>query len=153
MPHSSSSGPADLARIEASLTGPGAPFAVVRAEHGPLVYANGPRTLREFVEATWAFGDQPFLISGERTCSYGEFFAAASSLARRLTDSYGLRPGDRAVLAMRNHSEWQIAFWAVQLAGLVAVPLNTWWTEGSSATPSTTASLWCSWPTPSRCRR
>ncbi|MEU8706027.1 class I adenylate-forming enzyme family protein [Streptomyces sp. NPDC048565] len=130
MPHSSSSGPADLARIEASLTGPGAPFAVVRAEHGPLVYANGPRTLREFVEATWAFGDQPFLISGERTCSYGEFFAAASSLARRLTDAYGLRPGDRAVLAMRNHPEWQIAFWAVQLAGLVAVPLNTWWTEG-----------------------
>ncbi|MFD9287128.1 class I adenylate-forming enzyme family protein [Streptomyces sp. NPDC060030] len=120
----------DRARIEASLTAPGAPFAVVRAEHGPLVYANGPRTLREFVETTWAFGDQPFLVSGERTCSYGEFFAAASALARRLTDAYGLRPGDRAVVAMRNHPEWQIAFWAVQLAGLVAVPLNAWWTEG-----------------------
>ncbi|MFG2588891.1 class I adenylate-forming enzyme family protein [Streptomyces sp. NPDC048438] len=132
MPHaepSSSSEPTAPARIEASLTGPGAPFAVVRAEHGPLIYANGPRTLREFVEATWAFGDQPFLISGERVCSYGEFFAAASSLARRLTESYGLRPGDRAVVAMRNRPEWQIAFWAAQLAGLVAVPLNTWWTE------------------------
>ncbi|MFJ4842468.1 class I adenylate-forming enzyme family protein [Streptomyces sp. NPDC088746] len=132
MPHaepSSSSEPAAPARIEASLTGPGAPFAVVRAEHGPLIYANGPRTLREFVETTWAFGDQPFLISGERVCSYGEFFAAASSLARRLTESYGLRPGDRAVVAMRNRPEWQIAFWAAQLAGLVAVPLNTWWTE------------------------
>ncbi|MFH9616125.1 class I adenylate-forming enzyme family protein [Streptomyces pratensis] len=121
--------PAALARIEASLTGPGAPFAVVRAEHGPLVYAHGPRTLREFVETTWAFGDQPFLISGERVLAYGEFFAAASSLARRLNESYGLRPGERAVVAMRNHPEWQIAFWAVQLAGLVAVPLNTWWTE------------------------
>ncbi|MFE4215221.1 class I adenylate-forming enzyme family protein [Streptomyces sp. NPDC056844] len=133
MPHtdrSSSPDPAAPARIEASLTAPGAPFAVVRAEHGPLVYANGPRTLREFVETTWAFGDQPFLISGERTCSYGEFFAAASSLARRLTDVYGLRPGARAVVAMRNRPEWQIAFWAAQLAGLVAVPLNTWWTEG-----------------------
>ena len=42
---------------------------------------------------------------------------------------YGLRPGDRAVVAMRNHPEWQIAFWAAQLAGLVAVPLNAWWTE------------------------
>ncbi|MFE7756705.1 class I adenylate-forming enzyme family protein [Streptomyces sp. NPDC057429] len=121
------------ARREAVLTAPGAPFAVVRAEHGPLVYANGPRTLHEFVETTWAFGDQPFLIAGERTCTYAEFFAAASALARRLAGPYGLRPGDRAVVAMRNHPEWQIAFWAVQMAGLVAVPLNAWWTEAEFA--------------------
>ncbi|MEU1439221.1 class I adenylate-forming enzyme family protein [Streptomyces sp. NPDC005786] len=124
----------EAARVRAALTGPGGPFAVVRAEDGPqagaLVYADGPRTLREFVETTWAFGDQPFLIAGERSCSYGEFFAAASALACRLSETYGLRPGDRAVVAMRNHPEWQIAFWAAQLAGLVAVPLNAWWTEG-----------------------
>ncbi|MFE9909953.1 class I adenylate-forming enzyme family protein [Streptomyces clavifer] len=117
------------ARSDETLTAPGAPFAVVRSDRGPLVYANGPRTLHEFVETTWAFGDQPFLIAGERTCTYAEFFAAASALARRFTDTYGLRSGDRAVIAMRNHPEWQIAFWAVQLAGLVAVPLNAWWTE------------------------
>ncbi|MFE3941191.1 class I adenylate-forming enzyme family protein [Streptomyces sp. NPDC059118] len=126
-------------RIEAALTGPGAPFAVVRTEDGtdgtggthvgPLVYADGPRTLREFVETTWAFGDRPFLISAERSYSYAEFFAAASALACRMTGTYGLRRGDRAVVAMRNHPEWQIAFWAAQLAGLVAVPLNASWTE------------------------
>ncbi|MFF3174602.1 class I adenylate-forming enzyme family protein [Streptomyces sp. NPDC057900] len=119
-------------RVVAALTGPGGPFAVVRAEDGPqagaLVYADGPGTLREFVETTWAFGDQPFLISEERGYTYGEFFAAASALACRLSEGYGLRPGDRAVVAMRNHPEWQIAFWAAQLAGLVAVPLNAWWT-------------------------
>nr|WTB31825.1 acyl--CoA ligase [Streptomyces sp. NBC_00830] len=124
---------AAAARIEAALTGPGAPFAVVRLQDGPqagaLVYADGPRTLREFVETTWAFGDQPFLIAAERSYSYAEFFAAASALACRLTEVHGLRPGDRAVVAMRNHPEWQIAFWAAQLAGLVAVPLNAWWTE------------------------
>ncbi|MFJ8619087.1 class I adenylate-forming enzyme family protein [Streptomyces clavifer] len=117
------------ARSDETLTAPGAPFAVVRSDRGPLIYANGPCTLHEFVETTWAFGDQPFLIAGERTCTYAEFFAAASALARRFTDTYGLRSGDRAVIAMRNHPEWQIAFWAVQLAGLVAVPLNAWWTE------------------------
>ncbi|RPK77681.1 Long-chain-fatty-acid--CoA ligase [Streptomyces sp. ADI97-07] len=117
------------ARSDETLTAPGAPFAVVRSDRGPLIYANGPRTLHEFVETTWAFGDQPFLIAGERTCTYAEFFAAASALARRFTDTYGLRSGDRAVIAMRNHPEWQIAFWAAQLAGLVAVPLNAWWTE------------------------
>ncbi|MDJ1644680.1 class I adenylate-forming enzyme family protein [Streptomyces pakalii] len=116
-------------RIHTLLTGPGAPFAVVRGEQGVLEYADGPRTLREFVETTWAFGDTPFLIAGERTYSYSEFFAAASALAVRLRERYGLRSGDRAVVAMRNHPEWQIAFWAVQLAGLIAVPLNAWSTE------------------------
>ncbi|MFJ1720878.1 class I adenylate-forming enzyme family protein [Streptomyces sp. NPDC088244] len=144
MPHIDQTGPTPAApdpaavaaaalRIEAALTAPGAPFAVVRTEAGahvgPLVYADGPRTLREFVETTWAFGNRPFLISAERSYSYAEFFAAASALACRMTGTYGLGRGDRAVVAMRNHPEWQIAFWAAQLAGLVAVPLNAWWTE------------------------
>ncbi|MDQ1010198.1 long-chain acyl-CoA synthetase [Streptomyces sp. V4I23] len=115
--------------VRDGLTAPGAPFAVVRGEDGALQYAAGPRTLREFVEATWAYGERPFLIAESRTYTYGEFFAAACALARRFTDVYGLRPGDRAAIAMRNHPEWQIAFWAAQLAGLVAVPLNAWWTE------------------------
>ncbi|GGU32860.1 class I adenylate-forming enzyme family protein [Streptomyces lavendofoliae] len=113
---------------DAVLTAPGAPFAVVTAGDGRPVYAAGPRTLREFAEVTWAFGEQPFLVAEDRTYTYGEFFAAACVLARRFTDVYGLRPGDRAVVAMRNHPEWQVAFWAAQLAGLVAVPLNAWWT-------------------------
>ncbi|MFD8688656.1 class I adenylate-forming enzyme family protein [Streptomyces sp. NPDC059651] len=125
------------ARVHAALSGPRGPFAVVREEYGPqagsLVYADGPRTLREFVETTWAFGDQPFLIAGERGCSYGEFFAAASQLACRLSERYGLRPGDRAVVAMSDCPEWQIAFWAAQLAGLVAVPLDVRWTEDEFA--------------------
>ncbi|MGO4633199.1 class I adenylate-forming enzyme family protein [Streptomyces sp. 2RAF24] len=94
------------------------------------MYVGGPRTLREFVEATWGYGDRPFLVAEDRVLSYREFFDAACGLARRLLDVHGLRPGDRAVVAMRNHPEWQIAFWAAQLAGLVAVPLNAWWTEG-----------------------
>ncbi|MGW7432058.1 class I adenylate-forming enzyme family protein [Streptomyces sp. NPDC054861] len=110
--------------VAARLTGPGAPFAV---EDG--VYVDGPRTLREFVEVTWAYGDRPFLLHGGGTMSYREFFDAACGLARSLVGEHGLRPGDRAVVAMRNHPEWQIAFWAAQLAGLVAVPLNAWWTE------------------------
>ncbi|MFE3377973.1 class I adenylate-forming enzyme family protein [Streptomyces anulatus] len=118
------------ARIAASLTAPGAPFAVVVGEQGTPEYADGPRTLREFVETTWAYRDTPFLIAGEQRYSYAEFFAAASALAVRLRERYGLRSGDRAVIAMRNHPEWQIAFWAAQLAGLVAVPLNAWWAEG-----------------------
>ncbi|MEU8620086.1 class I adenylate-forming enzyme family protein [Streptomyces sp. NPDC048623] len=108
----------------AALTAPGAPFVVADG-----VYTGGPRTLREFVEATWGYGDRPFLVSEDGVLGYRAFFDAACGLARRLVDVHGLRPGDRAVVAMRNHPEWMIAFWAAQLAGLVAVPLNAWWTE------------------------
>lgn len=124
VPHPQTSDPA-LAR----LTAPGAPFAVERSEDGALEYVSGPRTLREFAETTWAFGERPFLVAESGTLTYGEFFAAASALACRFTEEYGLVPGDRAAIAMRNHPEWQIAFWAAQLAGVVAVPLNAWWTE------------------------
>ncbi|MDV9187881.1 class I adenylate-forming enzyme family protein [Streptomyces sp. SR27] len=113
---------------EARLTAPGAPFAVSEG-----VYVSGPRTLREFVETTWAYGDRVFLVSEDGATTYREFFDAACGLARQLTGEYGLRPGDRAVVAMRNLPEWQIAFWAAQLAGLVAVPLNAWWTEDEFA--------------------
>ncbi|WNO74016.1 class I adenylate-forming enzyme family protein [Streptomyces sp. AM8-1-1] len=114
---------------EETLSAPGAPFAVVRGEDGGLLYADGPRSLREVVEATWAYGDRPFLVGERAVYTYREFFARASALAGRFVGEYGLRPGDRAAVAMRNHPEWQIAFWATQLAGLVAVPLNAWWTE------------------------
>ncbi|MGW0560057.1 class I adenylate-forming enzyme family protein [Streptomyces sp. NPDC003016] len=122
-----------LRAAEAALTAPGAPFEVVRAEDGSPLYAGGPRTLREFAEATWAYGDRPFLVAESGTYTYGEFFAAACALARRFVEEYGLVPGDRAVIAMRNHPEWQVAFWAAQLAGLVAVPLNGWWTGAEFA--------------------
>ncbi|MFF6971382.1 class I adenylate-forming enzyme family protein [Streptomyces tsukubensis] len=111
----------------------GGPFEVVRGESGALEYVNAPRTLVDFVEATWAHGDRPFLVAEEVVWSYREFFAAATALARRFTEEYGLAPGERAAVLMRNRPEWQVAFWAAQFAGLVAVPLNAWWTEGELA--------------------
>ncbi|WP_405616740.1 AMP-binding protein [Streptomyces sp. NBC_01508] len=112
-----------------ALTAPGAPFEVVRAEDGSLMYADGPRTLREFVETTWAYGDRPFLVGGDGASlrTYGDFFAAATTLANHFVDTYGLRPGDRAAVLMGDRPDWQTAFWATQLAGLVAVPLGAAW--------------------------
>ena len=51
-----------------------------------------------------------------------------AGLAAWLVDEQGLRPGDRVAIAMRNVPEWTVAFWAAMVAGLVAVPLNAWWT-------------------------
>ncbi|AQU68185.1 class I adenylate-forming enzyme family protein [Streptomyces niveus] len=119
----------------AALTAPGAPFEVVRAENGSLMHADGPRTLREFVETTWAYGERPFLVGGDGTVllTYGEFFAAATALANRFVDTYALRPGDRAAVLMGDRPDWQTAFWATQLAGLVAVPLDAAWSADEVA--------------------
>jgi long-chain acyl-CoA synthetase len=45
-----------------------------------------------------------------------------------LRERFGVAKGDRVVLAMRNLPEFVIAFWACQVLGAIAVPLNAWWT-------------------------
>ncbi|MEV6207367.1 class I adenylate-forming enzyme family protein [Kitasatospora sp. NPDC051914] len=115
-----------VTRVRASLSAPGAPFEAEPGPRGPR-YVRGPGTLRELLDATLAHGDRPFLLAGDRTVTYAEHHAAASALAHRCRTVYGLRPGDRVAIAMRNLPEWQTAFWAAQSAGLVAVPLNAWW--------------------------
>ncbi|WP_035800416.1 class I adenylate-forming enzyme family protein [Kitasatospora mediocidica] len=126
IPAPSSRSLAVVARVQAALSAPGTPFAVTETPQGRR-YANGPAVLRDVLEATRAHGDRPFLVLGENVYSYAEHYAAAAALAHRCLDRYGLRPGDRVAIAMRNLPEWQVAFWAAQLAGLIAVPLNAWW--------------------------
>ncbi|WP_045299432.1 class I adenylate-forming enzyme family protein [Saccharothrix sp. ST-888] len=117
---------AKLVRVRAALRAPGAPFETFDTPDGPR-YRQGPHTLRELLDATLAHGDRPFLIAGSGRLTYAEHHATAAALAHHYRERYRLRPGDRVVIAMRNLPEWQIAFWAAQLAGLVAVPLNAWW--------------------------
>ncbi|MFE0458068.1 class I adenylate-forming enzyme family protein [Kitasatospora sp. NPDC058965] len=121
-----SSSLAVVARVQAALAAPGTPFHAVDTPQGRR-YTNGPAVLRDFLATTLAHGDRPFLLLDGAGCSYAEHHAAAAALAHRFLTRYGLRPGDRVAIAMRNLPQWQVAFWATQLAGLIAVPLNGWW--------------------------
>ncbi|WP_225446744.1 class I adenylate-forming enzyme family protein [Streptacidiphilus sp. PB12-B1b] len=132
-----------------ALTAPGGPFATEERTIGDRtlpVYVNGPQVLRELLESTRAHGDRLFLRSTDRSYTYAQLYAAASALANRFLaperaddgsgtvgGGYGLVKGDRVVIAMRNHAEWQVAFWATQLAGLIAVPMNAWWSAEEMA--------------------
>ncbi|MCA1228079.1 class I adenylate-forming enzyme family protein [Saccharopolyspora sp. 6M] len=122
---------ADRERLLAGLTGPGGEFELVDAEVRGIpmrVYATGPQTLRDVLISTAAHGDADYLVFGEQRWSYAEHLRTAAGLARSLRADFGLDPGDRVAIAMRNYPEWAPIFWAVQAAGLVAVPLNAWWT-------------------------
>jgi acyl-CoA synthetase (AMP-forming)/AMP-acid ligase II len=49
-------------------------------------------------------------------------------LAAALMQRYGVCPGDRVAIAMRNYPEWIVAYFAATAIGAVAVGINAWWT-------------------------
>ena len=72
-------------------------------------------------------GDKTFLVYQDERYSFGESHRIVNALAQRL-GTYGVQPGDRVAIAMRNYPEWAFAFWAAIAVGAVVVPLNAWWT-------------------------
>ena len=120
-----------LGPVLAELTAPGGEFAMVHTtvDGVPMrVHQRGPHTLRELYLTTPAPDDRVFTVYGDERRTYGEHRRSVAGLAAWLVDEQGLRPGDRVAIAMRNVPEWTVAFWAAMVAGLVAVPLNAWWT-------------------------
>ncbi|PSL00034.1 acyl-CoA synthetase (AMP-forming)/AMP-acid ligase II [Murinocardiopsis flavida] len=91
-------------------------------------WVEGPPTLRAIAEASAGRGDSPALVYHDERISHAGFHRAVAALARRLVGDFGVAPGDRVALAMRNYPEWVIGFFAATAVGAVAVPLNSWWT-------------------------
>jgi len=121
------------AELMARLTAPGAPFEIVEREIRGVpmrVYSGGPQTWRDVLLAGRGFADRDCLVYGDQRWTYAEHLRQVAGLSRLLLEEYGLRKGDRVAIAMRNYPEWSVIFYAVQVAGLVAVPLNAWWTGG-----------------------
>src|SRR5215471_94555 len=70
----------------------------------------------------WPDGEA--LVEGETVLTHGQAAAAAGQVARRLL-ARGVRPGDRIALALPNGWRYAVAYYGVQLAGAVAVLVNT----------------------------
>jgi acyl-CoA synthetase (AMP-forming)/AMP-acid ligase II len=67
----------------------------------------------------------PALADGERVhADWRTFAARMSSAAAGLRDHFGLVPGQRVAIVMRNRPEYLEAMFAIWHAGLVAVPVN-----------------------------
>lgn len=125
-----------LGPVIAGLIAPGGEYALETADVGGLpmrVYRRGPHTLRELWETTAGSPERTFTVYHGERLTYGEHRSLVADLAHRLLDRFGLRPGDRVAIAMRNVPEWPVAFFAAQVAGLVVVPLNAWWSAAELA--------------------
>jgi O-succinylbenzoic acid--CoA ligase len=113
------------------LTAPGAAFEITEATlrgESYRVFRNTPPSLRALFDAARARGDAPFLVYEDETWSFAEVMRHADALGAALVARYGIAPGDRVSIAMRNFPEWIIAFAAITSVGAVAVTLNAWWT-------------------------
>jgi acyl-CoA synthetase (AMP-forming)/AMP-acid ligase II len=68
---------------------------------------------------------EPALADGERVhATWAAFAARTAAAAAGLRDGFGLSPGDRVAIVMRNRPEYLEALFAIWHAGLVAVPVN-----------------------------
>ena len=69
--------------------------------------------------------EEPALADGERVhATWAAFAARTAAVAAGLTNDFGLAPGDRVAIVMRNRPEYLEALFGIWHAGLVAVPVN-----------------------------
>ena len=73
-------------------------------------------------------GVAEYLVYGDERLSYGAFCTQVYRLAYALRHDYGLKPGQRVAIAMRNYPELLMLIMAISAAGGVVVFLNAWWT-------------------------
>jgi long-chain acyl-CoA synthetase len=90
-------------------------------------WKNAPPSLRAVLDLSLQHGDATFLVYEDERTTFAEHYRIACTLAHRLQHAFGVEPGDRVAIVMRNLPEWVMAFWAATLAGAIVVPLNAWW--------------------------
>ncbi len=88
--------------------------------------ASLPAMLRHSVER--APEDEAVVELGGERVSYRSLWERAARVAGGLRAA-GLDRGDRAAIRLPNGLDWVLAFWGCQLAGVVAVPVNTRFTD------------------------
>ena len=88
-------------------------------------FVSGPQSLRELYEQN--LSDEEFLIYEEERYTFRDAHERASSLAAHLVTRFGVKPGDRVAIAMRNYPEWSFAFSAITSIGAIVVAVNAWW--------------------------
>jgi acyl-CoA synthetase (AMP-forming)/AMP-acid ligase II len=103
---------------------------VGRGEDGVACYLDRPDSLVHMLRASVERGPDAEAVAevgGDRV-TFGELWSRAARVAGGLRAA-GLQRGDRAAILLPNGLDWVLAFWGAQLAGVVAVPINTRFAE------------------------
>ncbi len=107
---------------------------ITRDAHGVLRYDLLPNSivemLRQRVERT-PHAEALVEIGGARL-SYQQMWEQSTRIAGGLR-AQGIQPRDRVAIQLNNGVDWCLAFLGIQLAGAVAVPVNTRFSEAEAA--------------------
>jgi long-chain acyl-CoA synthetase len=120
----------------AAITAPGERYEVQTIEVGGVAmraFTNAPPSLRELFATARERGDATFLVYEDERWSFAEVMRHVDAMAALLVGRYGVVPGDRVAIGMRNYPEWVISFAAITSIGAVSVSLNAWWTPDELA--------------------
>jgi long-chain acyl-CoA synthetase len=99
---------------------------VVRGGDGIARYTDSPPSLVALLKASVDRNPAATAIVAPDApaISYGELYERAEVIAGGLRER-GVGRGERVAIALPNGAAWVLAFWGVQLAGAVVVPVNT----------------------------
>ncbi len=114
-----------------TLTAPDGPFAIREESIGGQavkVFERTPNSLRDLFATARERGDDVFLVYEDERWTFTDVMQRVDALGSLLVNTYGVEPGDRVAIGMRNYPEWIVAFAAVTSIGAVSVSLNAWWT-------------------------
>ena len=89
-------------------------------------FVNAPKNLKDYFELGYLHPETDWLVFNEERYTFKEIHQRAKKTANALLDS-GLKKGDRVAVCMANNPEYIIIYMGCMLAGLVLVPLNSWW--------------------------
>jgi acyl-CoA synthetase (AMP-forming)/AMP-acid ligase II len=103
---------------------------VERGADGVARYANRPASLVHMLRSSVDRDRDSIAVHevGGPSLTYGGLWDCAARVAGGL-QRLGVERGDRAAILLPNGVEWVLAFWGAQLAGVVAVPVNTRFTD------------------------
>lgn len=90
-----------------------------------LRFKNAPPTLRDLFSQSRS--EVEFIIYEDQRLTFDEAYIEASKIALILVNDYGVKPGDRVAISMRNYPEWILAFMAATSIGGIAVAMNALW--------------------------
>jgi long-chain acyl-CoA synthetase len=113
----------------AAVGGPGSPFEITEVEHDGVTtrnFVNAPSNIRQLFDTARGL-DQTFIVYEDENWTFAEVMEEADALGYALVHHFGVQPGDRVGIAMRNYPEWIVSFAAILSIGAISVSMNAWW--------------------------
>ena len=83
-----------------------------------------------FAASAAVHADKPALYWGDTQFTYAHFLGSAAQLAQELAGRFGVRPGDRVGIWLKNRPEFVTALFGILGAGAVVVPINNFLKPG-----------------------